>query len=280
MPVDRRNAAFGHGPLFEFRKPVKDGEVYARGHMLAENALGEAVMVTAAPGLKIIGSCMSYEFTGDPLSQDYALVHVWRGTCKLKADPGDPVGRANELKIVYAKDSETIAATSQGGTLSPCGIYMYSDDDGKPIVYIGGVEFLALVMAGAVPMAAIQTITHAELTEAVVGTSQAIDVGEPLPAGATVLGVSITGTAFSGGGTTALTMDLGSAGDIDAIRDGVNLFTAFVDGAPSAAPLGIAPNKYFAAATQLQATFIPDPAEALSAFTAGTVTIRVPYVVV
>lgn len=280
MPEDRRNAAMGHGPSSDFKKPVKTGEVYAHGHMLAENALGEAVMVTGAPGLKIIGLCQSYKFTGVPLDQDYALVNVWRGTCKLKVDPGDPLSRANELRIVYAKDSETVAGTSQGGTLSPCGVYMYSDDDGRPIVYVGAVDFVALLMAGAIPMAAIQTIAHGDLTEAVVGTPQTIEVGEPLPAGATVLGASISGTAFSGGGTTALTLDLGSAGDADAIRDGVNLFAAFVDGAPSVAPPGIAPNKYFAASTQLQATFIPDVAEALSAFTSGTVTIRVPYVVV
>jgi hypothetical protein len=62
-------------------------------------------------------------------------------------------------------------------------------------------------------------------------------------------------------------------GDVDALVDGANLAVA-VDGNASTRPLGIAPNKYFASATQLLATFLSGSGNLADA-SAGECTIEV-----
>jgi len=110
-------------------------------------------------------------------------------------------------------------------------------------------------------------------------TSQTLPIGT-LPAGSTVLGVGFPGTfvPFTGGAISAMVGDIGSTGDVDAIRDGIGMFVAAVDGQPSGAPLGIAPNKFFATATVINLTVIATGAN-VDAATAGALTIRVFYTV-
>lgn len=101
------------------------------------------------------------------------------------------------------------------------------------------------------------TVTHAELTAAAL--SQAINIGAALPAKARVLGFDLHAlTPFSGGGATAVSVEIGTAGDVDAIVDGANLFAAAVDGGPSTMPLGVRPHKAFLTGGQLIATFTSD----------------------
>jgi len=117
------------------------------------------------------------------------------------------------------------------------------------------------------------TATHATITAA--AGDETLSIGAALPANSRILGVSIhTVTAFSGGTVGDFTVDIGSAGDIDALVDGANLFAAAVDGQVATRPLGIAPNKFFAAATQLQAKFICGSDDVGDA-TAGACTIDV-----
>lgn len=119
------------------------------------------------------------------------------------------------------------------------------------------------------------TVLESDLNAA--ATTQDINIGAALPARAMILGVSFSAfTPFTGGGVT-LTLDIGSSGDADAIKDGVDLSTAAVDGQPATAPNGVAPNKTFVASTQLVAHFIGAGGN-VSALTAGAVTIRVQYV--
>jgi hypothetical protein len=112
---------------------------------------------------------------------------------------------------------------------------------------------------------------HADLTTA--GASQALDIGD-IPAGAQIRGVDIrVATAFSGGTLSAMTIDVGDAGDADAIVDGANVFAA-TDGQAASLPDGIAPNKRFDAATTLTATFTATGDDVADA-DAGACTVRV-----
>lgn len=116
------------------------------------------------------------------------------------------------------------------------------------------------------------TITHADLTAA--ATSQAVDIGD-IPAGAQIRGADIRlATPFTGGSVSACVVDIGDAGDADAIVDGANVLAAAVDGQASTRPLGIAPNKLFDAATTLTATFATTD-DNVADLTAGECTIRV-----
>ena len=122
------------------------------------------------------------------------------------------------------------------------------------------------------------TVGHADLTEAVAGTPQVVNVGDVLPTGAVVLGHSVvSGVAFSGGGVTACVLDLGGTAD-SAILSNLELITD----APTAAELkpavGLLPVGSYSA-EQLVATFTPDGGAALSALTAGSVSITVFFAV-
>jgi len=119
-------------------------------------------------------------------------------------------------------------------------------------------------------------ILHSDLTAS--ATSEAINIGDTLPANARIIAVGITvATAMSGGSAGAVTVDVGTSGDADALVDGANIFAA-VDGQAATRPLGIAPNKVFVTeGAQLIATVIADVN--VVALTAGDVTIDVLFVV-
>lgn len=124
------------------------------------------------------------------------------------------------------------------------------------------------------------TVGHADLTNAVNGSSQAINIGAVLPANARIMGVDLRAyTPFTGGATVSVALDIGSSGDVDALVDGADVLAAAVDSGPSTRPAGIRPNKMFATAgAQLIATFIPDGAHALSVLDAGSIIIDVLFI--
>lgn len=267
---------------------AKAAEVYERGNLIAENSSGEAVMVTAAPDLKIRGFLDAEQFTGDPASETLREVPIKWGLTGLKISQTDPVGAADEGNIVYAENAYTIAKTSAGGTLSPCGIYLYTNRQGvfgeavneAFVLILPEIAAMAAGAAGAVKFRLL-TVGHVDLDAFVVnGAAAVLNIGAALPAKSMVLGAALYGVPFSGGGNTVADGDIGSAGDDDAIIAAADLFAAFVDGAASTAPAGIAPNKYFATSTQLTLTITPDPGENLAAFTAGSVSALVAYMVV
>lgn len=142
-------------------------------------------------------------------------------------------------------------------------------------------ELYPLVLAGMPVFKRTVTVGHADLTEGTNNTSQAINIGATLPANARIVGVDMRSlTAFSGGSATAVTCDVGTSGDIDALIDGADLFAAAVDGGPATMPQGVRPNKTFASAgAQLIATFLTDSGHNLEGLTAGSVVIEVFYTV-
>jgi hypothetical protein len=123
-----------------------------------------------------------------------------------------------------------------------------------------------------------QQITHADLTDADNGDSQAINIGPVLPAGAVVLGreIEVT-TLFSGGGATAVNLVLGGT-DPDAIVAGpLDIFTGAATGKLAGSD-GVHPQGEFAG-EQLAATIDIDAGHNLAGLTAGDLTVRVWYTV-
>jgi hypothetical protein len=137
-------------------------------------------------------------------------------------------------------------------------------------------ETKALVDAGMTVLKKTVTVGHADLTDA--DGSQAINIGTALPNNARIVGVDMRAlTAFSGGTASAVTVDVGTSGDVDALIDGADVFAAAVDGGPATMPAGIRPNKMFASGGQLIATFAAD--DDVADLSAGSVIIDVLYTV-
>lgn len=121
------------------------------------------------------------------------------------------------------------------------------------------------------------TIGHADLTDAVNGHAQVIDIGAALPASAVVLAHEISGvTGFAGGSVSACVLEVGGT-DADAILDSLEMITDAPTAAELKTAVGLKPQGGYSE-QQLTATFTPDGGHALLALTSGAVTITVWYV--
>lgn len=140
---------------------------------------------------------------------------------------------------------------------------------------ITGGTFAGMIQKRMVTIGVSGSGAEVELTT--VGLSQVINLGAVLPANAMVLGADLALTPFSGGGATAVSGDIGTVGDDDAIVSTADLFAAAVDGKASSMPDGIAPNKRFVSAgAQLIITITGDVN--VSTLTAGQVVATVAFV--
>lgn len=121
-----------------------------------------------------------------------------------------------------------------------------------------------------------QRIQHTDLTNAVNGATQAINIGTALPANAVVLAAQVNiATLFSGGGASAVKLDVGGT-DIDAIGAQHDVFTGAATGALTLTPAGVHTRGKFSS-EQLVATFTPDGGHNLDGLTAGDLTVTVWY---
>lgn len=123
------------------------------------------------------------------------------------------------------------------------------------------------------------TITHADLTTVANNTAETENVGAVLPAGARVVGVDVQlTTQFTGGGATAVVMDVGVAGAIESLIKDFDAFGSVAAGAYYSSGAGTAtrPRGNYTGA-QIIATFAPDAAHNLNDLTAGSVTITVDF---
>lgn len=121
-------------------------------------------------------------------------------------------------------------------------------------------------------------IQHSELTDAVAGESQLVNIGDALPVNAVVLGHEVkVDTLFSGGSASAVKLDLGGA-TATAIVSQMDVFTGAPTGSLSPRTGTHAQGKF--SAEQLKAKFTPDGSHTLDGLTAGDLTITVWYVVV
>ena len=121
------------------------------------------------------------------------------------------------------------------------------------------------------------TVGHADLTDAVNGEAQVINIDTALPANAVVLGHEVNvGTLFSGGGASAVKLDIGGT-DADAIVSQMDVFTGAATDALSPRTGAHAQGKF--SSEQLVATFTPDAGHTLNDLTAGSLVITIWYVV-
>ena len=117
------------------------------------------------------------------------------------------------------------------------------------------------------------TVGHADLTDAVNGEAQAVNLGAVLPANAVVLAHEVdVATLFSGGGATEVKLDLGGT-DADAVVSQMDVFTGALTGALSPRTGVHAQGKF--SAQQLVLTFTPDAGHALLGLDAGSLTATV-----
>ncbi len=125
-------------------------------------------------------------------------------------------------------------------------------------------------------------ITHADLTNAVNGAADTINIGAALPANAWVLGrpdVLLT-TQFTGGSATEVDLDIGIAGAIKSLLGDLDVLASTASGAHYniGDAAGTREGGYFGG-SQLIATFTPDGSHDLLDLDAGDLTITVLYVV-
>jgi len=222
------------------------------------------------------------------------LVRLHKGvadTTKLAALPSKTLA-PNMLIAVLAGhlvayyDAASTTAVSSGRVYVPDDIAATAAYIADPTtapgrwVVVASDALVTLADAGLTASKRTVTVGHADLTDAVNGEAEAINIGATLPANARIIGVDIRAlTVFSGGSASAVTVDVGTSGDVDALIDGADLFAAAVDGGPATMPQGVRPNKTFiTAGAQLLATFAPDAGHTLLGLTAGSVIIDVLYI--
>jgi hypothetical protein len=130
------------------------------------------------------------------------------------------------------------------------------------------------------PQKATATIPYTALAAGTTnGGAVSVNIGSLLPANARILSVALRlATPFTGGGATAVSLTVGSSGDLAAIVSAANVLAAAVNGQASTMALGKAPFMDFVTAgAQLLATFTPDGSHTLLALTAGSITVDVLY---
>ncbi len=128
------------------------------------------------------------------------------------------------------------------------------------------------------------TVGHADLTSAVDNAAQSIAIGTALPANAIVLAVVMTlTTQFTGGGASALVVDVGWSGALESLIKDFDAFGSTASGAKynkgAAAATLLVNGPTTADAKALLATFTPDASTNGVDFTAGAMTFDVYYVV-
>ncbi len=265
-------------PSTAYQKPVKDGEVIFNNAVLAMNTSGEWEPASEDNTLVVYGFARLVDadsFTGDGTKE----IIVDTG-CKLLTGSG--LAQSDEDATVYAVDDQTFSLDSDSGNRPPMGRLAKYVSSTKAYIAIDPVFSLLAATAdtagaGMTVLKKTVTVGHADLTDA--DTSQTINIDTALPNNSRIVGVDMRAlTAFSGGSVSALTVDVGTSGDIDALVDGADLATAAVDGGPATMPLGIRHNKTFASGGQLIATFV-STGDNLVNLTAGSVIIDVLYVV-
>lgn len=116
-------------------------------------------------------------------------------------------------------------------------------------------------------------IGEADLTNAVNGSAQVLNVGAVLPANAVVVAHEVNvATLFSGGSASAVKVDVGGTA-ATAIVNQMDVFTGAATGALSPRTGAHAQGKF--SAEQLVATFTPDGGHSLANLTAGALTVTV-----
>lgn len=265
-----RLAEFAGDTVRTLTLDVNGGSTIYKGTIVCLDVNGDAVPGGAVSTGALKAAGIANSTVANSGSDGDKDVQVLCGVHKLRNSSVSTIDDSHVGSPCFVEDNDTVRASSGGGAYPCAGRVVQVDSDGVRVL----MSPQASETGGSIQKRSV-TIGHADLTAA--ATTETENLGAPLPAGATVLGVNILlPTGFSGI-TGPVTVDIGSSGDVDALVDGANLATA-VDGNSSTRPLGIAPNKTFASATQLLATFLSASGNLADA-SAGECTIDVYFTV-
>lgn len=176
--------------------------------------------------------------------------------------------------IAWMVDDHTVSNSSNGGTRKAGGIFQGMEVEGPRVQVTPKIATMIAESAAADgPVYELElTIGEADLTAG--ATSQVFNLGGVLPADAIVVGREVSlATNFTGGGTTDAKLEIGIAGDHDSIMTSLDIDA----GAPFAVQgtAGVNPNGNYGG-QQLVVTVTSTGAN-VTAFTAGSVTVRVSY---
>lgn len=173
--------------------------------------------------------------------------------------------------LIGAYAQEIATRHAQSGDLVPEIAKAIYDAFTQTLVDLTALD--ASVSAGVALQKRTVIVTEADLTDAVNGEAQAVNVGAVLPANAVVLAHEVNvATLFSGGGATAVKLDVGGTSST-AIVNQMDVFTGAATGALSPRTGAHAQGKF--SAQQLVATFTPDAGHTLAGLTAGSLTVTV-----
>lgn len=188
-----------------------------------------------------------------------------------------PLTRAPDFNEAAEVKPNALVAVS-GGTVGANRIYQLTVA-APPTIGTTSLTFARLynadqaAAAGGIVAKREQRIQHSDLTSAVNGEAQEINIGAGLPENAVVLAHDVDiGTLFSGGGATAVKLDIGGT-TATAITSQADVFTGAATGKLSLAT-GSHVRGHFGG-EQLKAKFTPDAGHSLDGLTAGDLTITI-----
>jgi hypothetical protein len=153
--------------------------VYYHGVVIALDSQGRAAKATGAANLKIVGWYDGETFTAEATDR----VSVTTGVTPMLNSSTDPVTIADLKQVVYLESDDTIARTSAGGTLSPCGVLELYEDS-TPKVQIGAI-IPSVVAGGAGSLLLHAPVANGTAMEAIPATDRAngmlcLDLGQDL----------------------------------------------------------------------------------------------------
>jgi hypothetical protein len=240
------------------RHPAMDASAEVKSGMLVVSSEGTAGpnsiwMLTTNDPITINTTALTFASTGTATASDATPKAL--GVAAAGTSPN--FSRADHVHATVASDATPAAlGTAAAGTSAECSRadHVHATIMGKRTVTIG----------------------HANLTDAVNGEAQAINLQTALPPNAMVFAHALTDiTPFSGGSVSACKLDVGGT-DADAIVNALELIADAPTEAELIAAAGLLPQGQYSA-QQLTATFTPDAGHALSALDAGSITITVWY---
>jgi hypothetical protein len=274
LTAERNTQQIGSAGFPALFEPAAATDIFYAGAMVCLNTAGLASPAGAAAGQSVvIGRCERTVDNSAGLTPA-PTVPILPGTFKW-TNSGTSIATANIGALCYAVDDESVHLDDAGSSRPVAGVIVRVDADGVVVQSLFSSSAAVANNGGRVRRIT-RAITTANLTTAAL--SQTINFANAIEAGSRILGHSIAlATPFTGGGASACTLDLGDAGDTDALIDGADIFAAAVDGEASAITLGISPNKSFAAATTLSVTITSDVN--VSTLAAGSLTVSVLYAV-
>lgn len=131
LAMDRITSWLGSLPR-QMTKPVKTSTTIYKGAMVGLDADGDAVEgANAAMATHVLGRSMHQVVNA---GADGAVeVRYEAGVFGWDNSSGDALTEADLPAVVYCEDDQTVAKTSDGGTLKIAGVGLWIDDDGQVV---------------------------------------------------------------------------------------------------------------------------------------------------